>query len=257
MDTMEIKHTRCFGSCMVAEWGLEQWRDDILAHWNEINLYTMTRGIDRFQALAMALEDIREKYCEIEDLEGLEQWLRDSTVRTNDTLGQAAAHSGNVCLQKARAWSIAADRAVSQLTQDEKQPFEGVRRALARAHRYADVAIMSDTSLGTVLDEWDVYGLLEHSDIVLAQESGSKETSIAALCDMGYAKNRVLLCGDAPGDLEAAQKNGILFYPILAKHEQESWETFASEGFEHLLDGSYAGAYQQKTIDAFLKNLNG
>lgn len=25
MDTMDIKHFRCFGPCMVEEWGLEQW----------------------------------------------------------------------------------------------------------------------------------------------------------------------------------------------------------------------------------------
>ena len=31
MDTMNIKHFRCFGPCMVEEWGLEPWRDDILA----------------------------------------------------------------------------------------------------------------------------------------------------------------------------------------------------------------------------------
>lgn len=46
MDTMDIKHIRCFGPCMVDEWELGQWRDEILARWNEINLYTMTRGIN-------------------------------------------------------------------------------------------------------------------------------------------------------------------------------------------------------------------
>ena len=55
MDTMNIKHIRCFGPCMVAEWGLEQWQDAILRRWNEINLFSMTRGINRFKGLAMAL----------------------------------------------------------------------------------------------------------------------------------------------------------------------------------------------------------
>ena len=27
MDTMNIKHIRCFGPCMVEEWGLEAWRE--------------------------------------------------------------------------------------------------------------------------------------------------------------------------------------------------------------------------------------
>ena len=73
MDTMNIKHFRCFGPCMVAEWGLEPWREAILERWNEINLYTMTRGINRFKGLAKALREIQETYCEIEELETLEQ----------------------------------------------------------------------------------------------------------------------------------------------------------------------------------------
>ena len=39
MDTMDIKHFRCFGPCMVEEWGLEEWAAPILNRWNAINLY--------------------------------------------------------------------------------------------------------------------------------------------------------------------------------------------------------------------------
>ena len=69
MDTMDIKHFKCFGPCMVEEWGLEEWEEEILTRWNEINLYTMTRGINRFKGLAMALLEINERYTAIEDVE--------------------------------------------------------------------------------------------------------------------------------------------------------------------------------------------
>ena len=62
MDTMDIKHFRCFGPCMVEEWGLGQWAEPVLSRWNDINLYTMTRGINRFKGLAMALREINEQY---------------------------------------------------------------------------------------------------------------------------------------------------------------------------------------------------
>lgn len=42
MDTMDIKHIRCFGPCMVEEWGLSEWEAPILERWNVINLYSMT-----------------------------------------------------------------------------------------------------------------------------------------------------------------------------------------------------------------------
>ena len=63
MDTMNIKHIKCFGPCMVEEWGLQRWEKEILERWNEINLFTETRGINRFKGLAIALQEINEKYC--------------------------------------------------------------------------------------------------------------------------------------------------------------------------------------------------
>ena len=38
MDTMNIKHLRCFGPCMVTEWALSPWEAEVLALWNKINL---------------------------------------------------------------------------------------------------------------------------------------------------------------------------------------------------------------------------
>lgn len=28
MDTMDVKHFRCFGPCMIREWRLEQWKEE-------------------------------------------------------------------------------------------------------------------------------------------------------------------------------------------------------------------------------------
>ena len=66
MDTMDIKHFQCFGPCMVREWGLEQWEEALLERWNEVNLYSMTRGINRFKALAIVLHEASGKYRSID-----------------------------------------------------------------------------------------------------------------------------------------------------------------------------------------------
>ena len=71
----------------------------------------------------------------------------------------------------------------------------------------------------------------------------------------GYDKSRVLMIGDAPGDLRAAEKNGVFFYPILVKGEGESWSEFISEGLPRLTEGRFGGEYQDKKRYAFLKNL--
>ena len=127
--------------------------------------------------------------------------------------------------------------------------------ALAFAHQRADVAIVSSANLGAVLEEWEMYGLLEHTDIVLAQNAGSKAFCIAELLKKEYAPDHVLMCGDAPGDKQAAEKNGVFYYPILVRNEKASWEEFIAEGFDRLLAGTYAGAYQAKKNEQFLRNL--
>lgn len=258
MDTMDVKHIKCFGPCMVQEWGLEQWRDEILTRWNEINLYTMTRGINRFKGLSMALGEINEKYTVIEDLDTLTQWAATSPELSNDAVKRAIEQNpSSVILKKALSWSLAVNSSINALPESEKLPFQGVKEALAYAHQCADVAIVSSANLGAVLDEWELYGLLEHTDIVLAQDAGSKAFCIGELLKKGYAPDHVLMCGDAPGDQDAAKKNGVFYFPILVKHEKESWAEFTEEGLQHLTDGTYGGEYQEKKIRQFLSNLGG
>ncbi len=258
MDTMDVKHIRCFGPCMVAEWGLEEWKEEILARWNEINLYTMTRGINRFRGLAKALREIDGKYTKIDDLDTLTQWAADSPELSNDAVKRAIAEKpDSVILPKALSWSLAVNASIKALPESEKPPFQGVKEALSYAQQYADVAIVSSANLGAVLDEWKLYGLLEHTDIVLAQDAGSKAFCIGELLKKGYAPDHVLMCGDAPGDYDAARKNGVFFYPILVRREAESWAEFASQGLGRLTDGSYGGEYQEEKAGQFLRNLGG
>lgn len=255
MDTMDIKHIRCFGPCMVTEWGLEEWKDEILSRWNDINLYTMTRGINRYKGLSIALSEINEKYTPIEDLGTLTKWVESSPELSNGALEKAIAANDSVSLKKALSWSKAVNTSINALPEEEKLPFKGVKEALAFAHAKVDVAIVSSANLDAVLEEWERYELLGHTDIVLAQDSGSKAFCIGELLKAGYEKDHVLMCGDAPGDLDAAQKNGVFYYPILVRHEAESWQEFVDKAVSKLLDGSYGGAYQQEKIDAFLNNL--
>ena len=256
MDTMDIKHFRCFGPCMVAEWSLEKLQDAILNRWNEINLYTMTRGINRFKALVLSLEEINNLYTEIEDLAALKDWADNSPELSNGALEKAIeANPDHISLRKALSWSKAVNTAINALPDELKLPFEMAKEALAFVHERADVAIVSSANLDAVLEEWERYGLLEHTDIVLAQNAGSKAFCIAELLKKGYQQEHVLMCGDAPGDHQAAVKNGVFYYPILVRKEKASWEELIAYGFDHLVNGTYGGEYQQQKVDAFLKNL--
>lgn len=256
MDTMDIKHFRCFGPCMVSEWGLEGWRDAILARWNEVNLYTITRGINRFKGLAHALSEVNEKYRPIEGIDSLVFWAETSPELSNDALKRELEKDPDCkILKKALNWSIAVNKAITELPEEEIKPFPMALEALRFAHERADMAIVSSANIGAVLEEWEKHGLIEHTDVVLAQNAGSKAFCISELCKKGYDKSKVLMCGDALGDLQAAEKNGVFYFPILVRREKESWEEFISSAFDKLLSGEYGGKYQAEKRAEFLKNL--
>lgn len=258
MDTMDIKHIRCFGPCMVTEWNLKKWRDEILARWNAVNLYTMTRGINRFKGLAIALAEVNKRFCPIEGVEDLIYWAENSDELSNDALSrQIQATPDKTIFQKALSWSRAVNAAIRELPEAQIKPFDGVAQALAFAHKRADVAIVSSANPGAVLEEWEKHGLLAHTDIVLAQDAGSKAYCISQLVAKGYDPHKVLMCGDAPGDMKAAQVNGVYFFPILVHQESQSWDTFVKEGFNRLIIDTYGGEYQEMMTHRFVTNLGG
>lgn len=260
MDTMNCKHFHCFGPCMVMEWELEEWRVAILERWNEINLFQMTRGINRFKGLAMALTEINAQYTPIPGVEDLSAWVETTKALSNDALiaaiEAAPEGAGKVCLQKALSWSKAVNESIVQLPDELKVPYVGAKEGLAAAHAFADVAVVSSANRDAVREEWTQHGLLEHVDILLAQDCGSKAHCISEMLKYGYEKNHVLMVGDAPGDCDAAETNGVWYYPILVNKEAESWMELREVGLNKLRDQEYA-AYQPEKKSQFLKNLGG
>ena len=255
MDTMNIKHFRCFGPCMVEEWGLQRWEKPILDRWNVINLFSLTRGINRFKGLAMALGEINAQYTPVDGIEALQAWADSAPELSNDAVEKEAFR--HPIFQKALAWSRAVNRSIEALPPEEVKPFEGVKEALAAAHTQADVVVVSSANPEAVRKEWQRFGLLDHVDLICTQEMGSKAYCIRRLAEKGYAPEEILMCGDAPGDEAAAAENRVLYFPILVRHEAESWMQFVSEALPRFLGGAYAGEYQEEQLRRFRDNLNG
>ena len=256
IDTMDIKHIKCFGPCMVTKWNLEEWREPILESWNEVNLYTLTRGINRFKGLAVALTEINDKYIKIEGLDEFIKWTEETKELSNEALELEIEKVNNICLKKALEWSKSVNKSIDLLSDNEKCPFEGVKEAILEARNIADIAIVSSANEKAVLDEWSKHGLLESVDIVLTQNIGSKAYCINKLMEKGYNKTNVLMVGDALGDLKAAEENEVLFYPIMVRKEKESWNRFTKEVLNKFTNNLFVGEYQEKVIDEFKSNLS-
>ncbi len=254
MDTMDIKHKKCFGPCMITEWGLEKWENEILERWNEINLYSVTRGINRFKGLAVMLAEINEKITKIDGLDALLTWAENTKETSNASIEKEIEKTNSECLKKALNWSLALNRAIDKLSDEQKKPFEGVKETLEKLHSFADIAIVSSANKSAVVEEWTKYGLINSVDIILTQENGNKAHCIAEMKKKGYKDGKVLMVGDADGDYKAAESNGVYFYPIRVKHEKESWSKLNNETAQMFYEGKLNEDYRNNLIRIFYEN---
>lgn len=241
---------------MVTEWDLEQWEEPILNSWNKVNLYTLTRGINRFKGLATALTEINEKYKKIDGLDVFLNWTEETKELSNESLEAEIKKIDNICLKKALSWSIKVNKAIDLLSDDEKRIFDGVKEAIVECKKFADIAIVSSANEKAVLDEWSHHNVLEYVDIVLTQNVGTKAYCIEKLIEKGYSKENVLMIGDAIGDLNSAKKNQVSFYPIMVGKEKFSWNRFTESILEKFINNSYNSDFEKNIIDEFEKNLS-
>lgn len=256
MDTMGIKHMRCFAPCMIAEWGLEQWTDSILQRWGKVNLYKMTRGMNRFQALLDALTEADLQYLQVKGLGEFEYWVETSPELSNESLQAEFDRTGKEIFQKALRWSEESDKKIAELEASDKKAFSEVKESLAYASQFADIAIISANDYETVSEEWKTNGLLEYADVICSREDGTTVGCIKELLSKRYPVSHVMMTGDTPIDMKSAQKNGVFFFPILTGHENESWKEFRTSAVENLTHKKFAGPCQRELLDKFTRNLS-
>ena len=99
--------------------------------------------------------------------------------------------------------------------------------------------------------EWVEHNIDQYVKIICGQEYGTKTEHIQYAAKGKYPDDKVLMVGDAPGDMQAAKSNGALFYPINPGHEEDSWEQLYKEGIDRFFKGSFAGTYEKKLIEEF------
>lgn len=248
IDSMDIKHKECFGPCMIKEWNLEEWQDEILDRWNEINLYSITRGINRFLGLKKILQEVNERYTAIDGIEEFSEWCRETDVFSNASVKkQSVRHQ---IFHKVFLWSEAVNKKIEEISPLVK-PFDNVKKTIKALSEKADIAIVSSANPKAVEDEWTRFGLMEYITYVMAQDKGTKKDCINTLLSMGYTRNKTLMVGDAPGDRKAALSNSVRFFPIVVRKETDSWNMLSTESNQKFFDGTFDDAYQKELIYLF------
>ncbi|MDO4349196.1 MAG: HAD hydrolase-like protein [Eubacteriales bacterium] len=253
-DTMEIKHKECFCPATILVWGLQPISKYVREVWEYGNLYSKHRGRSRFHELVMTFdwlserEEVKRLGFQLPDISSFRHWLETSPVLNNESI-RKEAEKGDPVMQRALEWSLESNRRNAEMVHGIP-PFPGVRESLERLCGEADIAIVSATARQALEQEWAEHDLMRYVHQLCAQEDGSKAACIHALKPW-YQPEDVLMIGDAPGDLEAARQNGVLFFPIRPGEEVESWAEFTAEGLGRFLNGTFAGEYEARQIERF------
>jgi phosphoglycolate phosphatase-like HAD superfamily hydrolase len=254
-DSMEIKHKECFTPMFIKHFHLQAASKYAREVWEFVNLYSKTRGANRFPALVRALNLLRERpqviarKVHVPDTKALEEWIGRETKLGNATLA-AEVKNGNKGLAQVKVWSDAVNAAIEDIVHGVP-PFPLVRECLQKINEKADAMCISQTPAEALKREWAEHNIDGFVKIIAGQEMGTKTEHLKFAAKDKYPPTKILMIGDAPGDFKAAKSNGALFFPIVPGNEEASWERLSKEGLDRFFAGTYAGDYEAKLVKEF------
>ncbi len=255
-DTMELKHKECFCPNYIKYFGLQKVSRYAREVWEFVNLYSTGRGTNRFPALVNTVEllatrpEVKQWNVHIPDFTALKTWMEQESKLGNATLNAYAKQVNNPLINRVLDWSLRVNADIEEMVTG-MDPFPYALDALREIHRKADAVVISQTPVDALTRDWKGSSVEKFIRTIAGQEHGTKTEHIALAAKGKYKADKILMIGDAPGDLRAAKNNGALFYPINPSHENESWKRLLEEGLDRFFTLNFAGSYEESLIDEF------
>lgn len=244
-DSMTIKHKKAFIPGFIEIWGYEAYAKDITEICEHINLYSKTRGIDRFSGLELTFDEIKKLGIKVPDYSSLTGFLNTGKL-SNDTLVEYLKSNDDAFLKDVLEWSRRADELFKKEVK-ELQPFKAVKEFLIKSKGIADTAVISSASESSLKDDWKKDNLDAYVSEIYGQEFGTKKVQLETALKRGYEQS--MMIGDAIGDLKAAQAVGACFYPIIPGREEESWQELCNKYLDIFFRNEFNEKIQQVLIN--------
>jgi len=259
-DSMEVKHKEFFCPNTVRYFGLFAIARYVRETWDFVNLYSVTRGVNRFPALIRVMEllaerpEVTQRGVTLPDLDPLREWVSRETRLGNPAFREYVKGNPHPVLQRVLEWTLAINEDIAAWLCD-LPPFPYAWKSIEKIGNVADIVVVSQTPLEALTREWREHSIDGFVKAIAGQEQGTKSEHIALAAKGKYPPERMLMIGDAPGDLRAARDNGALFFPVIPGDEDNSWKLFHDEALDRFISGTYNGKYQERLISEFRRSL--
>ena len=263
-DSMTVKQ-RVFRDGVVEFWGLEAAAEEVHRICEWVGLFSPWRGLNRFQLILKFFQSLegncvaaqgsasqgQKKFQCLENLptKELEAFVKSGVTLSMPELEKWIEQKGAAELAKVLEWSREMSRRISKLP--PIPVFDGIFQGLEKLREVSDLIVVSQTTEDALVREWRHAELEEFVDVIAGAELGSKAESLTRAAVGRYPLEQILMVGDAPGDLEAAQSVGCLFFPVIPGDEIASWVELLDTALPCVQAGTFAGAYQEDLISRF------
>lgn len=255
-DTMEIKQKECFIPNIIKYWNLQPIAKYVRETVEFVNLYSKWRGVNRWPALLMVFdmlaerEEVLERRVKIPAMKSVRDWVASESKLSNSSLKAAVERTNDKELANAYAWSEKVNADIAEMVHDIP-PFPHVIQCLDKLKDVADLIVVSQTPHEALAREWQEHGIDSYVQVIAGQEMGSKAEHLKMAMEGRWSSDKVLMIGDALGDLKAAKANDAMFYPINPGHEDASWKRFSESIIDRAIEGSYRGQTMDQAIAEF------
>ena len=120
-NSMEVKHNDSFSVNLIKYFGLQALSRQVHQAWDFVNLYSQTRGVNRFKAIPLVLDQMRDmprvkkSGARLPELTYLRQWIKSETQLGNPKLKEKIAGASGpekAELEQVLEWSKAVNKTV-------------------------------------------------------------------------------------------------------------------------------------------------
>jgi phosphoglycolate phosphatase-like HAD superfamily hydrolase len=255
-DSMEPKQKEFFCPNVMRFFGLLPVSKIARETWEFVNLYSQTRGVNRFLALIECFKllqerpEVKERNVSIPDMASLIEWTEKETKLGNPALEKYASTIKNPQIDLVLKWSKTVNKEIGEWVKG-LVPFPNFEESLKKLVSKADAIVVSQTPVEALRREWEENNIAQYVRAIAGQEYGTKAEHLTLAAKNKYPDNKILMIGDALGDLKAAKSNEVLFYPVNPGNEEKSWKRFTDEAVDKFFEGVYEGEYEKLLIEEF------